>query len=120
LEDDFVNTPEYTYNLAAEYGTPITGNYGLTGRVDFIHKSRIEYDYSNSPLVAQSPYGLLNAGLQLDVTNTGLSFAIFGTNLTNSTYAVGGHDDGPAGSLGFVLQQMGAPREWGVSATYKF
>lgn len=118
--DEFINTPEVSYGLAAEYAFRLHGRSRLSARVDWNHKSRIEYDYGNSPLVAQSPYGLLNARLTLDVAGTGLSLAVFGTNLTNSIYAVGGHDDGEGGSLGFVLKQMGAPREWGVSAKYMF
>ena len=98
----------------------MTGRYSLTGRVDYSHKSRIEFDQGNSPLVAQRAYGLLNARLALDIEDSGLSFALFGTNLTDKDYAIGGHDDGINGSLGFVLQQMGAPREWGVSAAYRF
>lgn len=119
-QDDFINTPKVTYGLSAEYGLQLPAEYRLAGRVDWSHKSRIEYDYGNSPLVAQNPYGLLNARLTLDVGSTGLSLALFGTNLTNSIYAVGGHDDGVGGSLGFVVKQMGAPREWGISGKYQF
>lgn len=120
LDDEFINTPKTTYNLAAEYSVPLAADYDATGRLDYIHKSKIEYDYGNSPLVSQSAFGLLNARLTLDARKYGLSLSVFGTNLTNKVYAVGGHDDGVQGSLGFVLQQMAPPREWGVSAEYKF
>ena len=120
LDDEFVDTPKVTYTASLEYARAIMGNMTLTGRIDYTHKSEIEFDYGNSPLVDQSPYGLLNARLTLDVSNSGLSFAVFGRNLTDEHYALGGHDDGEGGSLGFVLQQMGAPREWGISAEYRF
>jgi iron complex outermembrane receptor protein len=119
LNDDFINTPKFTYNVAAEY-TTLIADFDLTGRMDYIHKSTIQYDYGNSPLVSQSPFGLLNARITVGNQHYGLSVSVFATNLTNTVYAVGGHDDGPDGSLGFVLQQMAPPREWGVSATYKF
>ncbi len=118
--DAFINTPKVTAGVAVEYVTPLTAQWDVTGRVDYLHKSRIQYDYANSPFVSQVSYGLLNARLIFEVRNTGLSLSVFGTNLTNQVYANGGHDDGPRGSLGFVVEQMGAPREWGASVQYKF
>ncbi len=49
-----------------------------------------------------------------------LSFFLFGTNLTNVHYAVGGLDDGPGGSLGDVVKLMDPPREWGLGGQYRF
>jgi iron complex outermembrane receptor protein len=118
--DEFVDTPKTSFTVAAQYSTQLTQRYELAGRIDYTHKSWVEYDYSNSPLVAQKPYGLLDAKLTLNIQGTGLSFSVVGTNLTNTVYAVGGHDDGPAGSLGFVLDQLGPPREWGASLEYRF
>jgi iron complex outermembrane receptor protein len=120
LNDAFINTPKFTFNLAAEYGLLLTDRFDLTGRADYIHKSRIQYDYGNSPLVDQAPFGLLNARLALEDKNLGLTYSIFGTNLTNTVYALGGHDDGVGGSLGFVLKQIAPPREWGASVAYRF
>lgn len=118
-DDEFLNTPKVSYTLSAQYAADI-GSSTLTGRIDYSHKSLIEYDYGNSDLVDQPAYGLLNARLTLGVANTGLSFSLFGLNLTDEHYALAGHDDHQGGTLGFVLQQMGAPREWGLSAQYKF
>ena len=120
LNDDFINTPKFTYNFAGEYGHRLSDRFDLTGRIDYIHKSRIQYDYGNSPLVDQAPFGLLNARLALDLKDIGLTFSVFGTNLTNTVYALGGHDDGEGGSLGFVLKQIAPPREWGASVVYHF
>lgn len=119
-DDEFVNTPKVSYTASAEYDMKIAGNYDLTGRVDYIHKSRTEYDYGNSAIVAQKPYGLLNARLNLAIPQTALTFSLFATNLTDEEYALGGHDDGVGGSLGFVVKQMAPPREYGISAEYRF
>ena len=116
----FVNAPKFTFTTSAEYSTRVGELGRLTGHVDYVRKSRIEYDYSNSPLVAQSPYGLLNARLTWQPVNPRLSLYAFGTNLTDTHYATGGIDDGPGGSLGEVVKLMGAPREWGLGATYRF
>lgn len=116
----FVNAPKFTFTTSAEYTTRV-GDFGrLTAHVDYVHKSRIEYDYGNSPLVAQSPYGLLNARLTWQPVDPRHSLYAFGTNLTDTHYATGGIDDGPGGSLGEVVKLMGAPREWGLGASWRF
>jgi iron complex outermembrane recepter protein len=115
-DSQFVNTPKYTVTTAADYSRTLGTAGQLAVRVDYIHKSRIHYDYGNSPLIAQDPYGLLNARLTWQPHGSPLSLFLFGTNLTGVHYAVGGIDDGPTGSIGEVLKLMGPPREWGVGA----
>lgn len=116
----FVNAPKFTFTTSAEYTTRVGDLGRLTAHVDYVHKSRIEYDYGNSPLVAQSPYGLLNARLTWQPVDPRHSLYAFGTNLTDTHYATGGIDDGPGGSLGEVVKLMGAPREWGLGASWRF
>jgi len=116
----FVDAPKFTFTAGAEYSVALAYATQLIGKIDYIHKSTIQYDYGNSPLVAQSPYGLLNARATVKFKNTRVSVFVFGTNLTDVHYAVGGLDDGPGGSLGEVVKQMGAPREWGLGAEARF
>jgi iron complex outermembrane receptor protein len=118
-DSQFVNTPKVTATAGVQYDAQLGKNELIT-RIDYIYKSAIQYDYGNSPLVEQPAFGLLNARLTLRTSDSGLSWSVFGTNLTDEHYAVGGHDDGPNGSLGFVLKQMGPPREWGISAQYRY
>jgi len=49
-----------------------------------------------------------------------VSVYLFGTNLTDTHYALGGLDDGPNGGLGEVIKLMGPPRQWGLGAQYGF
>ena len=116
----FVNAPKYTATLGAEHSMNLGRAGQFVGRLDYIHKSKIQYDYGNSPLVAQSPFGLLNGRLTWQPRESHLSFFLFGTNLTDVHYAVGGLDDGPGGSLGEVVKLMGPPREWGLGGQYRF
>jgi iron complex outermembrane receptor protein len=119
-DSEFINTPNVTTTVSAEYSTTLGNTAQWVSHIDYIHKSAIQYDSGNSPLVAQDPYGLLNARLTLALRNSGLSFFLFGTNLTNSHYALGGIDDGAGGSLGEVIKLMGPPRQWGFGAQYQF
>jgi iron complex outermembrane receptor protein len=116
----FVNAPKYTFTAGAEQSANLRHAGQLSARIDYIHKSRIQYDYGNSPLVSQAPYGLLNAKLSWQKPESRLSFYSFGTNLTEAHYAVGGLDDGPGGSIGEVIKLMGSAREWGVGGQFRF
>jgi iron complex outermembrane receptor protein len=116
----FVNAPKYTFTAGAEQSATMRHAGQLTARVDYIHKSRIEYDYGNSSLVSQAPYGLLNAKVSWQMPESRLSFYSFGTNLTEAHYAVGGLDDGPGGSIGEVIKLMGSAREWGLGGQFRF
>jgi iron complex outermembrane receptor protein len=119
-DSQFVDAPKVTVMAGAAYPVAL-GNAGqLLGRVDYIHKSTIQYDYGNSPLIAQDPYSLLNARLTWQTPNPRVTLFLFGTNLTDTHYAVGGIDDSPTGSLGEVVKLMGPPRQWGLGAGYRF
>jgi len=119
-DSDFVNAPKVTFAVSSEYSRSLGKAGQVSGRVDYIHKSTIQYDYGNSPLVEQAPYGLLNARLTWQPRDSRLSVFLFGTNLTNSHYALGGIDDGPTGGLGEVIKLMGAPRAWGLGTHVRF
>jgi iron complex outermembrane receptor protein len=116
----FVNAPKYTVTAGTTYLANVRKAGQMTASISYIHKSRIQYDYSNSPLVAQAPYGLWDAKLTWQPPRSRVSIFLFGTNLTDTHYAVGGLDDGPNGSLGEVVKLMGPPREWGVGGQYRF
>jgi iron complex outermembrane receptor protein len=120
LDSQFVDAPKVTVTAGAEYATRIRADYQLTARIDYVHKSTIQFDYGNSSLVAQRPYGLVNARITLQSRKPQASVYLFCQNLGDAHYAVGGIDDGPSGSLGEVVRQMGPPREWGLGADYRF
>jgi iron complex outermembrane recepter protein len=118
-QSQFVDAPKVTMTAGAEYAGFVLGQR-VTARVDYLHKSTIQYDYSNSPLVAQRPFGLLSARLSWRTSREHWSLWVFGTNLTDVHYAIGGLDDGAGGSLGEVVKLMGAPRQWGVGSEFRF
>jgi iron complex outermembrane receptor protein len=115
----FVNTPQMTYSLSAEYAAPVVQDrYTVVSRVDFNHKSTEYFDISNSPYTTQRGYGLLNARLTFEPTQGPWSIAAFATNLTNRHFILGGSD--VSASLGFAVALEGPPREWGVDVRYRF
>jgi iron complex outermembrane receptor protein len=121
-DSEFVYTPKTSLTFAAQYSAALSDRFELRARVDYAHKSTINFDVANSPLLRQKPYGLLNARITLLHVANGLSLAVFGSNLTDERYFVGGFDDAdtPNPGLGFAFRNMAPPREYGVSAQWQF
>jgi iron complex outermembrane recepter protein len=118
----FVNTPKVSFSLGAEYTRQLTQDVSATSRIDYAHKTAINYDATNSPLLRQRPYGLLDARVTFEYLPRKISLALFGTNLTNKHYIVGGYDDAdtPTTGLGVAFQNMAPPREWGATVEMRF
>jgi len=118
----FVNSPKVSFTASAEYVTALTRTLDITGRLDYAHKSSIYYDPSNTTLLRQEPYGLLNARLTFSHEASGVSVALFGTNLTDERYFIGGYNDAtlPSPGLGIAFTNTGLPREYGVSVQVRF
>jgi iron complex outermembrane receptor protein len=121
-DTEFVNTPKVSLTLAAEYTRRLTDAIDLTSRIDYAHKSEIQYWVTNSAYLRQEPYGLLNARLTFEHAPSQVSLSVFGINLTDEHYIVGGFDDltVPNPGLGFVIANMGRPREFGASVQVRF
>jgi iron complex outermembrane receptor protein len=119
-DSQFVDTPTVTIGGSGEYAWRFSDRQQVIAHLDYVHKSAIQYDYGNSPLVEQRPFGLVNARLTWLTTHPSLSLYAFVTNLGNVHFAIGGLDDGPGGSLGEVVKLMGPPREWGLGAKFSF
>ncbi len=116
LDDKFPKTPKWTVALSGQYATPIKDWGELIGRLDYVHKTRIEHRTVNDPLNSQAPYGLLNARLTFD-TSGSWSISAFITNLTDKNYLAAGQT---IGALGYSRVQYAAPRQWGLSLDYRF
>lgn len=116
------NAPEVTYTLAAEYTVAMTDALNLTTNIDYTHRSKTYFNPENSPNLIQPAYGLLNARLTFEHAPSDVSISLFGTNLTDEIYFVGGFDDAtsPSPGLGFTIINQAAPRELGISAQVRF
>lgn len=118
----FPFTPEVAYTLGVEHSRQLFSSIDLTARVDYAHKSEIFYNLANTAVMRQKPYGLLDARLTFERAGSGLSVSIFGTNLTDEDYFVAGFDNAtiPNAVFGFAFTSMGPPREYGISAQWRF
>lgn len=108
-------SPEWSFNLGAQYTVPIESFGNASFRIDWAHKSKIYYNAENSDAIADD-FSSLNARVSF-LSEKGWELAGFVTNLTNAHNAVGGFD---APGFGFGIQQWGRPREYGISVRAEF
>ena len=119
LNSHFQRAPKVTYSLGANYGIDVASSL----RVAFSANWSWQGDQYSAPgdneqLLLPS-YGLLNARVEISNPGGPWSFAVFGTNLTDKVYFVGGSNLGNVGT-GTTQFDLGRPREIGVSARLKF
>jgi iron complex outermembrane recepter protein len=120
-DTEFLNMPRVSYTLGLEYTNTIDRDVEMTARIDYAHRSRTELTPENSSVIVQPAYDLFNARIKFEAVS-GLSVSLWGTNLTDEVYAVGGGDDAtrPGAGLGFAIFNMGPPRTFGVTLQQNF
>ncbi len=116
------NMPEFSGNLSLDYGRAV----GDLGRFDanatLTYKGEHEFLLPNREGEGEDGYALLNAALSLTPNirgKTPLAVTLFGRNLTDETYKIYAENSVDFG-LGLLYAQYGKPREWGLSARYRY
>ena len=114
----FERAPKVTYSIGATYKYPLPRDADVAAT---LHWSFEDQQYSTPTDVDRlllPSYGILNARLEWTLPGRHLSVAVFGTNLTDEQYFVGGVNY--AANIGTAHYDAGRPREAGVSVHYKF
>jgi iron complex outermembrane receptor protein len=117
LASHFVKAPKWTVTTGAEVSHEFADGGKMALRADLSSYSRIYHDVANSPLATDDGYSLLNARLSYTLPGQAIQLSVFGTNLTNALYLVSGN---VSGAFGLAEGSYGRPREWGISASYRF
>jgi iron complex outermembrane recepter protein len=117
VDTKFVKAPKWTVTVGGEVRHEFESGANASFRVDLSHYSKIYNDVANTPIITEDGYELLNARLNYTFPNQRLTVSVFGTNLTNALYIVSGN---ASGAFGLAEASYGRPREWGMSAAYKF
>lgn len=116
----FAFAPKWSYAVGAEYNVALPEDRGrLTLRGDWGWQSKYERDPSifrhrDEP---EPGYGLLSARITYTSPDESWSVAAWGRNLTNQHYVDGGF---VSAGLGFSLDTVGPPREYGLKLRYNF
>ncbi|HEU0043129.1 TonB-dependent receptor [Sphingomonas sp.] len=117
LRSRFVKAPEWTVTTGLDLTHEFASGGEAAFRADYTMYSRIFQDVANTPIITEPGYGLLNARISYTLPNKAVSLSVFGTNLTKSLYLVSGNI---SGAFGLAEDSYGRPREFGVSASYRF
>lgn len=116
----FQVTPKYTFNGSIRYTFPEMSFGTVTARLDYYASASFDMLTIASDEMDQGKYALLNARLELadiPIGNQGLTLYLWGQNLTDRNYRVGGTD---WGFVGIVTNTYGRPRTYGVGLTYEW
>lgn len=112
--------PQYIYNLGAEY-TLARGDWGTAQvRIDYSYQDEyvIYSDKSSNETLRIKGFGVLNGRLSvvdIPVGSSQLQLALWGKNLLDKDYRVGGIPFGP-----YTVSYFGDPRTFGVETLLTF
>jgi iron complex outermembrane receptor protein len=109
LANQFNNTPENAFSLAADYTHAAPGGGKLAWHVDYSWKDDTFNDATNTPLLFQKSYGLLGAALTWTEPDGRWSIGVGGDNLADEDYLISGFNQP---GVGYTIATWGAPRQW--------
>lgn len=106
--------PKYSGNAGVDYRIPTShGELAL----DMNYAYTAAYYWSNDNRIQQGAYGILDAQISYAIAHTGATVKLWGRNLSNKFYVTTGLEQ--AGSVG-DSGAPGAPRQYGVTFSYKY
>jgi iron complex outermembrane receptor protein len=107
--------PKFSFAAQASYTVPVpTGDVEFTAEYRYV--SGVFFDVFNWDLAREDDYSLVNARITYTNAEHNWYVAIWGKNLTDTTYKASALYNGLAGSLEFFAP----PRTYGVQAGVKF
>ena len=110
LGNDLPASPKFSGNAQAAYSY-VADAWTLTATVDARHKSSEFKRLNNTPGTEAPAYTLLNARLDLRLTQSGLGFFVYGRNLTDQIYYT---------DITATNRLSGSPRVFGAGANLQF
>jgi iron complex outermembrane recepter protein len=111
-------TPKHTINGTIAYTLPLNPDDKLRFTLSGYYRSGTYFnDLSQGPYTYQKGYALLNGRVDL-VRSSPVDIGFWMNNITNKTYGVFKFDN--LSGLAYTSIFLGAPRTYGVDATFKF
>lgn len=112
------NQPQTKYGANVSYTRAVGANGTIIASANYAWQD--SWFSTTMPSIGDpnDSYGLLNARLSWEsVMGSNFDLSVWGTNLTDETYELGGY---PIDSLGFASSVYGEPRMYGASIKYSF
>jgi iron complex outermembrane receptor protein len=111
--------PDWQFGVSSEYSFPISRALKITARADYKWQSDVYFDLFNNPLNTQDTYGLLNASLSIGTTAENWALTAFARNALDERY-VSQSLTAASDTVPSRVGQLGSPREYGVTLSYRF
>lgn len=112
-------TPEYKITIGTQISFNIAG-IPVAALFDYAWVD----DQRSSPFesggITMEAYGLLNGRITADFLDDQLTVALFGTNMTDERYLIGGQDFAAGYTVGNRDEYPGRPREYGLELRFNF
>ena len=80
-------SPDWRYNLRANYKMPLSGDWMADLGADYNYQSKVIYDIGQAPDAVQPAFGIVNATLSVYNSDAGWSVTVVGKNLANKSYS---------------------------------
>ncbi|NJL28146.1 MAG: TonB-dependent receptor [Thermoanaerobaculia bacterium] len=109
--------PKWDLSFAVQYAFELHKAGAMIVRGDYSYRSAFFNDITNSPLIEEDGYGLVNARVTWSPPSDRWELALFGTNLGDESYLEHGAIS-PA--VGLATGISGRPREWGLNVGLRF
>lgn len=119
LGTPFPFAPDESYSIGVQWDKEITSGT-VSSRLDYGHISKFETftdELFQTAIGQNNPYGLLSGRITYRPANEKYTVALFGTNLTDEWYRLGGFSAVLAGIDQGVVAR---PREFGLSLDWNF
>lgn len=110
------DAPKTSFNTSLAYSFPVAGNVDARLAIDGQYQSRTYRDALNDPIIASDGYWVWNARASV-LRDKGWDVSLFAKNLFDKRYVTQGVNQLV---LGFGYRVYGAPRTYGVSASFQF
>jgi iron complex outermembrane recepter protein len=118
LEDDLQQAPEWKYTAGVRYALPLSNQGQIVANANYAWVDKVRSAVTRTNFVTLPSYSLLNAQVQYIAPDNRWSLAVFGTNLTDEYYRIGGINfiNGP----GSVEVDPARPAEYGATVRFNF
>lgn len=110
------DAPKTSFNTSLAYSFPVAGSVDARLAIDGQYQSRTYRDALNDPIIASDGYWVWNARASV-LRDKGWDVSLFAKNLFDKRYVTQGVNQLV---LGFGYRVYGAPRTYGVSASFQF
>ncbi len=118
IDNDFVNTPEWSFTLGGQYTAELGAMGRIVARADYSWQSETANDAINTASLIEDSYGILDLRADWHSEDDRFTLGAYIENVTDEEYIVSGNSD--LQFTGFTVANISRGQEWGLRAKVNF